>query len=520
MEPARSATFGYAAAAAAAVLLVAAFVASRIALIATSYDVLANWEEPAFLYSAQELARTGFAHIFDHQDDLNHGGSLALLVPARLWVALFGPSLVLLKGVALLWSAATLIALVAVGWRFVSPRYGLLLGLAYAALSPAAAALQVTLVGSHPESVLFAALALGAYWRTLEPGAGARPAFALGLFAGLASWCSYAAAPLAGSLVLAALIRRRFAGMLVCGVVGGAAPWIVQNLWLRPHGALQWLDRLDRFAAAQAAGSTEACVFLHVADSFGLGRVPGVALMATLLVLGGLAVIRCVFLRDMRQVPALAAAPPAVVPLAAGALLGFLALAIAKPQAMPGEAWYAYRYYIPLHTTLYALAFLGVESQPARRRTVAALAACALMIAAAVYGQAPLYAKGNTYRADPRRDLLAGCSVFGHGELDRAGNITDATQRLARIPDAECRQRAFVGLGWALVGRYAHDGDAPALAASIEAIEDHDLRAATCQGARQLMATFYEGAMTADRRRTGALFLEHACRGVENGNPY
>ena len=63
-----------------ALLIVLAFVGSRAALLVTSYDVNQNWEEPVFLFSATELQRDGIRNIFDHQDDLNHGGSVVVLL--------------------------------------------------------------------------------------------------------------------------------------------------------------------------------------------------------------------------------------------------------------------------------------------------------------------------------------------------------------------------------------------------------------------------------------------------------
>jgi hypothetical protein len=147
----------------AALVLVAAFVASRVALLVTSYDANRNWEEPVFLFSALELQRDGIGRIFAYQDDLNHGGSVVLLLLAVPWISWNGTSLLALKGVAILWSALTLCALMGVAWRYFSARVALLLGLFDVALSPTLARLNITLVGSHPEAVLPCMLALGCY---------------------------------------------------------------------------------------------------------------------------------------------------------------------------------------------------------------------------------------------------------------------------------------------------------------------------------------------------------------------
>ena len=84
---------------AAAAALVVAFVVSRALLVATSYDSVANWEEPVFLYGALEIHEHGIASTFDYQDDLNHGGSVPLMLIASEWVPVFGARLDMLKGV-------------------------------------------------------------------------------------------------------------------------------------------------------------------------------------------------------------------------------------------------------------------------------------------------------------------------------------------------------------------------------------------------------------------------------------
>ena len=63
-----------------------------------------------------------------------------------------------------------------------------------------------------------------------------------------------------------------------------------------------------------------------------------------------------------------------------------------------------------------------------------------------------------------------------------------------------------------MFARYARDGDVSALQVAFDAIREPRAHAAACSQARRLMATMYEQAMTSDRRRTGMLYLDAACR--------
>ena len=85
--------------------LLLAFFVARFALLQTSWDSNANWEEVVFLFSAAELEEKGVSAIFDHQDDLNHGGSIVVLSALVPWFRLFEANLVSLKSFMIVWSA-------------------------------------------------------------------------------------------------------------------------------------------------------------------------------------------------------------------------------------------------------------------------------------------------------------------------------------------------------------------------------------------------------------------------------
>jgi hypothetical protein len=453
-------------------LLVAAFIASRVALLLTSYDTNKNWEEPVFLFSATELARDGVTHIFDHQDDLNHGGSVVLLLLAVPWVRVLGTSLAALKGVAILWSTLTLCAFVAVGWRYFSPRVGLLWGVLYFALSPTAARLNVTLVGSHPEVLLPCAGALAAYFEWLRGRGGTRRrdgvlAFALGVTSGLALWLAYIGATFVMPLLalrLASARRRAVWAALAAGLLLGVAPWLYQDLWLRPYGATLWLRYLGGRAAAGEGwiGATG-----ELAASFGYPDPAG-AIVLALCAAAFLAL--CAGVSRSRWRTRLAA-PLALLPLLIAPVLGLALLAHAVIPGYPDVGYYHYRYFMPLQASLFWLVAVAVDwAASAFGRGVVALAVGGAIIAG-VWGQAPLYAQGNHYQPDFERDRAAGCMVYGEAEGDRAGNAAAATQRLSRLSDGVCRNSAFHGLGWALAEAFLRDGDLAATEAALATME-------------------------------------------------
>jgi hypothetical protein len=166
---------------------------------------------------------------------------------------------------------------------------------------------------------------------------------------------------------------------------------------------------------------------------------------------------------------------------------------------------------VPVQLALFWLAALAVAGSTERRQRTSY--AVAFTVAGLLWfaGQASLYDGHNTYEPDLARDRASGCAVFGHAELERAGDARVAIARLEAMEPRDCRHAAFSGFGWALVSRYARDGNAPALAGGLTDIDVAELRSEACASARRLLATIYEKAMTPDRRKAGAIFLDAAC---------
>ena len=498
---------------AAAILLVVLFVISRAALLVTSYDVNQNWEEPVFLFSATELRHDGLRNIFDHQDDLNHGGSVVLLLLAVPWVAVVGSSLVGLKGVAILWSALTMSAFLAILWRYFSPRAALLWGVLYLALSPTAARLNVTLVGSHPEALLPCAWALAAYLEWLRRDAAPLHGwtFVLGWAGGTALWVAYAAAMFIVPVLtvrLAYVRRRRTAAALAAGLLFGLWPWIYQDLWLRPHGATMWIQHL---ATRHPSGGTLARWYDglgELAASFGYGDAGGAILLA-LCVVAWLGLAAGVIVPPWRARWELS--PLAIAPLVTAPFLGFVMVANSYHPFHAVEGYYHYRFFIPLQLSLLLVLAIAIDMLAAGRgRLVLAAAAVALGLGA--WTLAPLYAQGNHYDVDFERDRTRGCHVYGAAEWDRAPTPAAATARLARLAGDACREKAFGGLGWGIAGQFLETGDVTQTIATLDAIADPGLRWASCTGVAFAVERAPEATVTAGQRAAALQRILAYCR--------
>ncbi len=469
----------------AVVALVALFVAFRVALLVSSYDDNNNWEEPVFLFSGLELAHDGLARVLDYQDDLNHGGSVVLLVLAVPWIRLVGTSLVALKGLAIVWSTLTLIAFLVVGWRHWSPRVALWFGLCFVLASPTFARLNVTLVGSHPESLLPVALALDAYltWARRRRGGlseSAWCAFFLGLWSGVAIWMSYVSllfvAPI---LVLRALPRphRTRMGLVGVGWIIGVIPWGVQNLWLRPHGAWLWRTHVTGDAPRywlRDAGR----VLAELAASFGWASPGGECLLG----LCGAALLALTATLVRGRDPEVRARRWELLPFVAAPYVGFAMLLAARISPSPAEGYYYARFYVALQVALFWVLVLTADrwTRSVDARVVATIVV--VLAAGALAGQMRLLGQGTSYVANLEADRAKGCMVFGLAEADRSRDWPAATARLGDLRDARCRDRAFGGLGWGMGARFLASHDLDAARGALQSIADVRFRWAACGG--------------------------------------
>lgn len=498
-----------------ALLLIAAFVATRTGLLLTSYDANQDWEEPVFLFSVEELARDGIVHVFDYQDDLNHGGSVVLLLAAVPWTSIVGTNLVTLKGLAIAWATLTFCAFLLVAWRFYGPWVGLLWGAFMLVLSTPAARLNVTLVGSHPEALLACAAALAAYleWMRRRDAGMSESAWltaGLGLSSGLAVWISYLAAMFVVPLLLIRVVLARSTrtlGILTGSLALGLAPWVYQDLWLRPHGAMLWVQRLSRGGGA-ASFARWGAVLADLADSFGLPPGGGEVLL-------GLCAIGLVMLASLplmsRRFPELLL-PLTTLPLVASALLGLVLIASADLELSPqGKTYYYYRFFVPLQVDLFLVLALAVVLLASR---VGRYLPATVMLVALAFGSGNLataYGAGNHYAYDDARDRQRGCVVFGHAEWDRAGSPTAAIRRLLTIPDPTCRGWAFGSFGWRLELRLAEDGDIGKVREDLSKVPAGEPRQAACRGFLYFLHLTPPPRLSAEQRAMAATETQAFC---------
>ena len=468
-----------------------AFVASRAFLLLTSSERIRNWEEPVFLFSALRVQDEGWARVWDYQDDLNHGGSVPLILAGALWLHWFEPSVLALKWMLLVWWTISFAVFLWVAWSIFSPRAAVAGAWLWVGASADFARLQVTLVGSHPEAVLPALL--GTVWlagalREKKPS----PArwILIGTAAATATWMSYLSVGWSTALCAGALFtkgprwRRAFA--LGVGFALGALPWLYQNVYLRPHGALLWLRRVglpENPGVASDARLGMLGMLTQLPDSLGQA-VNGSLLVAALVAFATLPFL----VWSHRQWRILAGRVPAMVPvLALAAVNSACVLAIGRIPPVPGEGYYYSRFFVPLLVLLFLLAGAGVDVAVATLGRWGEHAIAAVLLGLGIANLAPLYGQG-VAAPSFREEYLRGCLVYGVAEFRRAGSPEQAVANLVRFDDVECRRRAFGGLGWGLADAYiATRSTEPALR-FLAAIPDPSLRRAACGGMRFVLA--------------------------------
>jgi hypothetical protein len=499
------------------IALVGSYFVARFALLSTSWDANQNWEEPVFLYSAVELQHAGIGRIFDHQDDLNHGGSIALLLAAVPWFRLFTPDLESLKWLTIVWSAATMIVFLWLLARYISSSAAIAFGVCYVALSPTLARTNLTAVGSHPEALLLCALAVASYLESLrraQRGSSSSAAdFGLGAICGLAVWMSYVSAAFAVPLLVCHTgFRRsvRASTISAIGIAMGLLPWSYQNLWLRPHGATHWRDAVvgpqrDSLSLFDRATAT----FAELAASFGLPGAGGSIVVATAILVTVVLVAALALKRWRRQlwIPAAVVVPLVVIPL-----VGSSMLAATDLNRTVGEGYYFYRFFVPLQVSLFmlfALAWDGVRRAGPRW---IATGTFVVALAVGVTVQAPLYGLGNSYASDPNTEMLRGCKVYGVAEGARAGNSLVARRNLTEVRDSGCRAKAFGGFGWWLATQADKPDGHLLIRDTLAAIDAPALRWATCGGLYFFAKTFSETQRKSVLGEVGSL-----CREVRPG---
>jgi len=216
-------------------LLLAAFLALRVAHLQADFDALVMWQYERWPMGvlAHQLVTGPVIPVLDYADTHSGGQLLTALLAAGAF-ALAGPSDLALKCAGILLAVLAFSVLARLLERVFGPRAATL-GLALLVLAPPTyLRLSLTAMGNHAAVVPFVLLTLLAAHRALRSGTRGA-AFGFGAAAGFATYhtLSSALVVLALGPAIVDLLRRRRGPALAAGLACGALPLLVVNLW---HG--------------------------------------------------------------------------------------------------------------------------------------------------------------------------------------------------------------------------------------------------------------------------------------------
>lgn len=378
-------------------------------------------------------------------------GALEAYLSAPVF-ALFGPSTGWLRLQTLAWFAVLLWAVYRLGTRLYSRRLALACLALLALASDRVLKDQLIAAGGYPEIVPFAALLMLLSVRLAEPGSRRIAGYTgWGLLAGLALWDDWIVLPYlaAAAVVLVAYRGRDLLGRsgaaLLAGLLGGAAPLLVDNLTRRSNsiGVFWKLNRMGGHdvASATLADHLDGGVLTGVPLAGGLcppGRCGpaqtwwGVAFVVLLAAAGGLAVVG---LRRMRRRGAASVrhAGRLALVVAAGATLISYVRSPAAVLSPIESARYLSLLAVSTPAVLFPVAIAPrlLRSPPARLlRAAAAAVVAALALAATVTA----FRTAPAVRAeeDAQRQLAAALDKIGVTEIYSdywtCGRLTFATR--------------------------------------------------------------------------------------------
>lgn len=453
---------------------VAAFVVHRALVAVFAFDGVFFWEESYRLLVAEAL-RSGWAiPLHDLQADPYSGGSLVFGALAAVAISIFGPSLLVLKGVALAWNAAGLGLWLLVVDRVFGRRAAHLLGFVWLAAPPVFVVFNVVAMGFHSDTITLTALQLYLMYRYLDdPGHSGGRLAAWMAAGGFGLWFGYASAPalavcVAYALLVGGLPPRRW-GLALAAFAAGFSPWFAYNL--AAGGSLDVLAQtfsgdggdprgyLTRLFDLTVRGVPAALYFRNIGipgdvkvarDAFAYPYLAIYAACWTVAVLAAIRRLAGTATGEARArfgaLRAAAAASPEL-PLLAVFPLFLVVLAGSNQQfndygTVP---WFTFRVLVPaLPSLLFAVALAASRAPTAPRSAV--VATCALT---ALVGTGQLLFDGNAGRGKHETEAWnLGAEAMGHLVVFKHGtDAAVARERILALP-VELRDSAWRGVGF------------------------------------------------------------------------
>ena len=241
-----------------------------LVVLAPSEHLSPGWVYPEELHRgniAAEVLQGPLLPLQDYHHAPNVGGSVVVGLLAAPFVALFGPSIVAVRLVPILFHALTVALVFLVLERTYGRRAAWVGGLFMAVAAPGYALVSVTAWGTHHEgnalSMACVLLALGAGAATSpnERVRGIVRAFFLGLVAGFSVYFGYMAVLALATLFAFALLHDKLVFLrlrfwaCVCGAALGFIPWLTYNVTHDFKGLQIYGEPLyDRVRSDGAAG--------------------------------------------------------------------------------------------------------------------------------------------------------------------------------------------------------------------------------------------------------------------------
>ena len=454
---------------------IAAFVCHRGLVLAAGFDGVFFWEESYRLLAAEALWEGWNLSLADLQADPYAGGSLVVSLLAAPLFGLGIGSLLALKWIALLWSAAGLLLWFLLIDEHFGRRAANFFSLLYLAAPPLFVAYNLIAMGSHAETVTWSAAQFFLMLRYVRGPGRRRDLAAWMVVAGLSIWFTYVsvltlAVCAAYALAAGALPLRRWPEA-AAQLAAGLTPWLLYNLYNSGAG----LDVLQTaFTPTYGLGRGRLDALVHlVTAGIPMGLRFELRPAAHLYYAGSLAAWAAAAWQTVaRRGSAEAAAPGHMFgrqgPVAGNwvwdrpelpllALFPLFAIAIAASSHdfnERGLVWFlSFRILVPAMPAMFFALALSLSRLQLRVLIHATVAAFILLGAAAGL---QLAGHGNGQRAGLEAGARPmGAEAMGHLLVYKHGaDMAHINSRVAAIDDGQLRTAAYRGVGFGLAHLY------------------------------------------------------------------